>query len=165
MHGQVVQCCLPWQLLKLIPFAKCPAMCSLTIHNLCASFFRAIRTKKSSFLNRYMRLLGIFRSWNSSVSSNEELIYPISREIFRVFLLRLTNFTLHYIPSWSGNFIFESWSTTEKKEHFHCLLSGHLKIIQPTVMGLSLTVNFKFVISKFCLKGQNYIFNDISNWS
>lgn len=137
MHGQVVQCCLPWQLLKLIPFAKCPAMCSLTIHNLCAAFFGAIRTKKSSFPNRYMRLLGIFRSWNYSVSSNEELIYPNSREMFRVFLLRLTCFTLHHISSWSGSYIFESWSTTEKKEHFHCLLSGHLKIIQP--IGLPLT--------------------------
>lgn len=85
MHGQVVQCCLPWQLLKLIPFAKCPAMCSLTIHNLCAAFSGAIRTKKSSFPNRYMRLLGIFRRLSSSASSYEELIYPVSRELFRVF--------------------------------------------------------------------------------
>lgn len=54
MHGQVVQCCLPWQLLKLIPFAKCPAMCYLTIHNLCAVFFRAIRTRKSNFPKRYL---------------------------------------------------------------------------------------------------------------
>lgn len=136
MHGQVVQCCLPWQLLKLIPFARCPAMCSLTIHYLCATFFGAIRTKKSSFLNRYMRLLAIFRSWNSSVSSNEELIYPISREMFRVFYYDLLIHPPSY-NTWSGSFIFESWFTREKKEHFHCLLSGHLKIIQPIVLPLS----------------------------